>query len=122
MQKVFINKGTNVVEQILPITNIEEYPDNYFEWCYSILDEEDKVKSYDLRYNLDSKCFEKIENYEEFETVVLPSNFERLSEQLVKKEEEILQLKLTIAESSESKDEEILSLKLAMAELVEGSI
>lgn len=61
MQKIFVNKDTNIVEQILKVETYEELPDNYFENCYPILDEEDKINAYNLRYNKETGEFKKVE-------------------------------------------------------------
>ena len=61
MNKVFINKETNMVEQILPIKNEDELSDDYFPNCYPVIDREGKINAYNLRYNKDTKEFEIVE-------------------------------------------------------------
>ncbi len=61
MNKVFINKDTDIVEQILEVKTIDELPDDYFPNCYSVIDEEGKISAYNLRYNKESKIFEIVE-------------------------------------------------------------
>ena len=61
MNKVFINKETNMVEQILPIQTEDELPDDYFPNCYPVIDREGKINAYNLRYNKDTKEFEIVE-------------------------------------------------------------
>ena len=52
----------------------------------------------------------------------IPTEIEILNENLNKKDNEILELKLKMAEVSEEKDAEMLDLKLAIAEMVEGGV
>lgn len=61
MQKVFINKKTDMVEQILSVKTKDELPDDYFSTCYVVLDEEDKVNAYNLKYNKEINDFEVVE-------------------------------------------------------------
>lgn len=61
MNKVFINKDTDIVEQILEVKTIDELSDDYFSSCYSVIDEEGKINAYNLRYNKESKIFEIVE-------------------------------------------------------------
>ena len=51
MQKVFINKETNMVEQILKVETYEELSNDYFLNCYPVEDALDEVNGYNLRYN-----------------------------------------------------------------------
>lgn len=60
MQKVFINKNTNMVEQILKEEG-EELKEDYFPSCYMVEDEEEKIKGYNLRYNKEKGIFEVVE-------------------------------------------------------------
>ena len=61
MNKVFINKETNIVEQILQVQTEDELPDDYFPNCYPVIDREGKINAYNLRYNKDTKEFEIVE-------------------------------------------------------------
>lgn len=71
MQKIFINKNTDMVEQILEVKTIEELPDNYFSSCYAVIDEEDKVNAYNLKYNKEIKEFQVIEGLLAKEEVII---------------------------------------------------
>lgn len=71
MQKVFINKETNMVEQILPIKTVDELPDDYFSTCYAIIDELDEVNTYNLRYNKEEKTFEVVEELPAIDEVIV---------------------------------------------------
>lgn len=82
MQKVFVNKNTNMVEQILKIKSYDELPDNYFPNCYPIEDDLDNVNGYNLRYNKETEEFEEVEG--------LPAKDEV---EIVEKNEDIKQLK-----------------------------
>ena len=61
MNKIFVNKDTDMVEQILPIQNEDELSDDYFPNCYAVIDREGKINAYNLRYNKDTKEFEIVE-------------------------------------------------------------
>lgn len=61
MQKIFINKETDMVEQIIQVADENELPDDYFSTCYAIIDEEEKINAYNLKYNKETKEFEEIE-------------------------------------------------------------
>ena len=76
MNKVFINKDTDIVEQILEVKTIDELPDDYFSSCYSVIDEEDKINAYNLKYNKETKEFEVVEGLpprDEVEIIKQPS-------------------------------------------------
>jgi len=70
----------------------------------------------------DAEIFEVADNAEIRKFNFIPTEIDVLNEKLNEKDEEILSLKLAIAELSEAKDDEILNLKLAIAELAEGVI
>lgn len=61
MQKIFINKETNLVEQILKEEEGEEIKEDYFPSCYMVEDIEEKIKGYNLRYNKEEGIFEVVE-------------------------------------------------------------
>lgn len=95
MQKIFINKETNMVEQILRVNSEAELPDDYFKGCYSFLDYEDKINAYNLKYNKETKEFEVVEGIKPFDIPVIEekSNLEKENEELrsrLEKLEEIL--------------------------------
>ena len=82
MQKVFINKETNMVEQILKVETYEELSNDYFLNCYPVEDALDEVNGYNLRYNKETEEFEEVEG--------LPAKDEV---EIVEKNEDIKQLK-----------------------------
>lgn len=61
MNKVFVNKETDMVEQILKVETLDELTDDYFSNCYAIEDIEEKVNAYNLKYNKETKEFEVVE-------------------------------------------------------------
>lgn len=72
MNKVFINKDTDMVEQIFEVKTIDELPDDYFSNCYSVIDEEGKINAYNLKYNKATKIFEVIEGMPpKYEVIVI---------------------------------------------------
>lgn len=82
MKKIFVNKKTDMVEQILEIKDGEIIPDNYFPNCYAIEDLEGKVDAYNLRYNKDVDKFEVVEGLKAKEDVtIIPSEVEGLKQE-----------------------------------------
>ena len=61
MNKIFVNKDTDMVEQILKVETHDELPDDYFPNCYAIIDEGEEVDTYNLKYNKDLEKFEVVE-------------------------------------------------------------
>ena len=74
MQKIFINKETNIVEQILSVESEEELSDDYFSNCYAVLDKEDKINGYNLRYNKYAEDFEVVDGLKAFDEVEVIKN------------------------------------------------
>ncbi|MDU7362757.1 hypothetical protein [Clostridium sp.] len=105
MNKVFINKETDMVEQILEIREGEVIPDDYFPNCYAIDDPEGKINAYNLRYNKETKEFEIVEGIPPKDEVIVE---EAISNEDLKKENEILQNKITAMQAA--LDEIILNL------------
>lgn len=70
MQKVFINKNTNMVEQILKEEK-EEIREDYFPNCYMIEDLEENIKGYNLRYNKEEGIFEVVEGLPAMDEVIV---------------------------------------------------
>lgn len=68
MQKIFINKDTDMVEQILKEEG-EELREDYFPSCYMVEDLEEKIKGYNLRYNKEEGIFEVVEGLPAFAEV-----------------------------------------------------
>lgn len=71
MNKVFINKETDMVEQILEIREGEIIPDDYFSNCYAIEDMEGNINAYNLKYNKEIKKFEVVEGLKAKDEVVV---------------------------------------------------
>ena len=61
MQKIFINKETDMIEQILKVETANELSDDYFDTCYAVIDNEDKINAYNLKYNKETKEYEVVE-------------------------------------------------------------
>lgn len=61
MQKIFINKETDLVEQILKEEEGEYLTEDYFSNCYMVEDIEENIKGYNLRYNKKEEVFEVVE-------------------------------------------------------------
>lgn len=73
MNKIFVNKDTDMVEQILKVETHDELPDDYFPNCYAFIDEEEKVNAYNLKYNKETNGFEVVEGLKPKEEVVVES-------------------------------------------------
>ncbi len=140
MQKIIIDNITNKVLHIINLDVDNSFSEEWYPNCYIVDDIDNSINSYDLVYNEELGTFERIEDYQEEISDVLPSDIEVLKKEIKKKDDEILELKLAtaeivenmetenldlkiaMAELSEEKDAEIIKLKLALAELVEGGI
>ena len=140
MQKIIIDNITNKVLHIINLDVDNSFSEEWYPNCYIVDDIDNSINSYDLVYNEELGTFERIEDYQEEISGVLPSDIEVLKKEIKKKDDEILDLKLAtaeivenmetenldlkiaMAELSEEKDAEIIKLKLALAELVEGGI
>lgn len=97
MQKVFINKETDMVEQILEIREGEIIPDDYFLNCYAIEDKDNKINAYNLRYNKETKSFEIVEGVPAKEEVEVIKKVDS-EEELRKIKEENKELRAEIEE------------------------
>lgn len=96
MQKIYCNKETNMVEQILKINSEDELPDTYFNNCYAVLDLEDNINSYNLKYNKEIEEFEIVEGIparDEVEVIKQPT-----MEDFKKLENENMELKSQLEE------------------------
>lgn len=92
MNKVYVNKDTNMVEQILKVGSCDELPDDYFSNCYAVMDEEEKINGYNLKYNKETKEFEIVAGMKAKDEVVvigINSNDYEDIEQLKKENEEL---------------------------------
>lgn len=92
MNKVFINKETDMVEQILKVETEDELPDNYFTNCYSVIDKEELINGYNVKYNKATKEFEIVAGMKAKDEVVvigINSNDYEDIEQLKKENEEL---------------------------------
>lgn len=94
MNKVFINKETDMVEQILEIREGEIIADDYFSNCYAIEDVEGKINAYNLRYNKETKEFETVEGIppKDEVTIIKQPTAEEIQE--IKKENEDLKARM----------------------------
>ena len=88
MNKVYVNKDTNMVEQILKVGSCDELPDDYFSNCYAVMDEEEKINGYNLKYDKETNKFEEIEGLPPKDEVIIIEKNEDI-EQLKKENEEL---------------------------------
>ncbi|MGG7057617.1 CD1375 family protein [Clostridium tertium] len=91
MQKIFINKETNMVEQILKVETKDELQDEYFDNCYAVLDKEEKINAYNLKYNKESNLFEEVEGIPAFAEVEIKEKNNDI-EKLKKENEELKEI------------------------------
>lgn len=95
MNKVFCNKETNLVEQIINIDIDETFEESWFPWCYVVDDPDNSLKHHGYIYNIDTKKFEEIEGYEEPEVIIEPSKVE-----VVEKKTNDLETELNLTQSA----------------------
>lgn len=95
MQKICINKEDNMVNQIFDLSYFPEFKPEDYPYCYVVDDEDDKIKHYGYKYNLETKEFEEVEGYEEPEVIVEPSKVE-----VVEKKTEYLETELYLTQSA----------------------
>lgn len=76
MNKVYVNKETNLVEQIINIDVDTTWSEDWFPWCYIVDDEDNSLKHHGYKYNLETEKFEEIEGFEEPEVIVEPPRAE----------------------------------------------
>lgn len=94
MQKIFINKENNMVEQILKEEEGEKIREDYFPTCYMVEDLEEKINGYNLRYNKEAKKFEIVEGIQARDEVVVIKQPTLEEIQNIKKENEDLKSRL----------------------------
>lgn len=109
MRYVLINKLTNnVVEKIIfPEGGFEPSLEMLPSYLEVIVDDNDVVTNYNMRYDELSKSFVSI--------VETDKDNPKVSK-------ELLNIKMAIADLTEQRDAEMLNIKLALAEIVEGGI
>lgn len=94
MNKVFCNKDTDMVEQILEVKEGEVIGEDYFPNCYMIEDFEGKINAYNLRYNKETKEFEVVEGLAERDEVIVIKQPTSEEIQEIKKENEDLKARM----------------------------
>ncbi len=91
MQKIFVNKETNLVEQIL---KEEEISEDYFTNCYMVEDKEEKINAYNLKYNKKTQEFEEVEGIPAKDEVIVIKQPTSEEIQEIKKENEDLKARM----------------------------
>lgn len=94
MQKVFINKTTNMVEQILKEEEGEEIREDYFPSCYMVDDPEEKINAYNLKYNKETEEFTEVDGLSAFAEVEIIKQPTQEDYNALKKENEELKERL----------------------------
>ena len=121
MNKVYVNKETNLVEQIINIDVNTRWSKDWFPWCYIVDDENNSLKHHGYRYNLETEKFEEIECYEEPPTIIEKSQNEKIQDMqimMMEKDKEIEDLKHMIKQLAETNRNEIENLKLALSKII----
>lgn len=95
MQKICVNKEDNMVNQIFDLSDYPEFKPEDYPYCYVIDDEDNKIKHYGYKYNLETEEFEEIEGYEEPEVIIEPSKVE-----VVEKKTNDLETELNLTQSA----------------------
>lgn len=95
MQKICINKEDNMINQIFDLSDYPEFKPEHYPYCYVIDDENNEIKHYGYKYNLETEKFEEVDGYEEAKVAVEPSKAE-----VVEKKTEDLQLELQLTQSA----------------------
>lgn len=95
MQKICVNKEDNMVNQIFDLSDYPEFKPEDYPYCYVIDDEDNKIKHYGYKYNLETEEFEEIEGYEEPEVIIEPSKVE-----VVEKKTNDLEMELYFTQSA----------------------
>ncbi|MDZ5010892.1 hypothetical protein GNF77_18750, partial [Clostridium perfringens] len=91
MNKVFCNKETNMVEQIINIDIDTRFEENWFSNCYVVDDINNEINAYNLRYNKEMKKFESVEGVPDFEEAIFEESEKDLKIKSLKEELEIPQ-------------------------------
>lgn len=79
MNKVYCNKETDMVEQIINIDVDTRWDENWFPNCYVVDDHENKISTYNLKYNKEKEVFEIVEGLNPKDAVeVTPSANEKI--------------------------------------------
>ena len=94
MNKVFCNKETDLVEQIINIDIDTRFDENWFPSCYVVDDPNNQVNAYNLKYNKELQKFEIVEGLDaKAEVIVIKQpTAEEMKE--IKKENEDLKARL----------------------------
>lgn len=71
MNKVYCNKETDLVEQIINIDVDTRWQENWFPNCYVVDDPNNEINTYNLRYNKETKEFEIVEGLKPKEEVIV---------------------------------------------------
>ena len=99
MNKVYCNKETDIVEQIINIDVDTRWDENWFPNCYVVDDPENKVQTYNLKYNKEIVDFEIVEGKAEKDVAeVIPSANEKI--EALEKENTDLKARLEKLESA----------------------
>jgi len=100
MNKVYCNKETNMVEQIINIDINKNWSEDWFSNCYVIDDPENKISTYNLKYNKEKELFEVIEGLKEKDEIeIMPSDIESLKKENESLKKEIEEIKNMITQT-----------------------
>lgn len=94
MNKVYCNKETDMVEQILKVDSYDELPDNYFNNCYAVIDEQEIINGYNVKYNKDTKEFEVVAGLKPKDEVIVEETPSKEDYDNLKQENESLKSRI----------------------------
>lgn len=77
MNKIFCNKETNMVEQIINIDIDKNFSEDWFPNCYVVDDPENNINAYNLKYNKDLEVFEVVQGLNPKDEIVIEESEEK---------------------------------------------
>lgn len=99
MNKIYCNKDTDMVEQIINVDIDKNYDENWFKNCYMIDDPYNEISTYNIKFNKKTKRFEVVEGLKEKDKVEIDlSNNEKI--EVLEKENIDLKTRLEKLESA----------------------
>lgn len=97
MQKIYLNKETHVVEQIIKedYDNFENYNDDTFgNSFYMVIDENNDINDYDFVYNISTNKFDRVFEAKAYTPNVIEPNETQIQIDKLKKENKLLNKKI----------------------------
>ena len=99
MNKIYCNRETDMVEQIINIDIDTRWDENWFPSCYVIDDIDNKISTYNMKYNNETEEFELVEGIPAKDEVIVIKQPTAEEIQEIKKENEDLKARLEKVEN-----------------------